>query len=174
MMEGVENSGGKGEGSGVTRRRGCMLERNNFFPEDSFKSWGNYGRAFIQTPFRLKDRVLTRSKDYTELVDMKARSNHEMKKTLNWWDLIWFGIGTVIGSGIFVLTGLEAREETGPAVILSYVVSGFSALLSVFCYTEFAVEIPVAGFAPLTLSICLSFHPFIQFIGPLFIVIRIK
>ncbi|KAL0332696.1 UNVERIFIED_CONTAM: Cationic amino acid transporter 1 [Sesamum calycinum] len=51
----------------------------------------------------------------------------------------------VIGAGIFVLTGLEARDEAGPAVVLSYVVSGTSALLSVFCYTEFAVEIPVAG-----------------------------
>lgn len=76
---------------------------------------------------------------------MKARSNHEMKKTLNWWDLMWFGIGAVIGSGIFVLTGLEARTAVGPAVVLSYVVSGVSALFSVFCYTEFAVEIPVAG-----------------------------
>jgi len=58
---------------------------------------------------------------------------------------MWFGIGSVVGSGIFVLTGLEARERAGPAVVLSFVVSGISALLSVFCYTEFAVEIPVAG-----------------------------
>lgn len=58
---------------------------------------------------------------------------------------MWFGMGAVIGAGIFVLTGLEAREDAGPAVVLSYVVSGVSALLSVFCYTEFAVEIPVAG-----------------------------
>ncbi|KAJ1386147.1 Cationic amino acid transporter, C-terminal [Sesbania bispinosa] len=126
-------------------RRGCMFKRNDFFPEESFKSWGNYGRAFIQTPFRFKDRVLTRSSDQTELLEMTARSNHVMKKTLNWWDLMWFGIGAVIGSGIFVLTGLEARETAGPAVVLSYVISGISALLSVFCYTEFAVEIPVAG-----------------------------
>lgn len=141
---------GVAENGGVRRRRGCI---NDFFPEESFKSWGDYGRAFIDTPFRLKNRVLTRSKDHTELVDMKAQSTHEMKKTLNWWDLIWFGIGAVIGSGIFVLTGLEAREEAGPAVVLSYVVSGISALLSVFCYTEFAVEIPVAGFAPIISSI---------------------
>ncbi|XP_027348456.1 cationic amino acid transporter 1-like [Abrus precatorius] len=99
----------------------------------------------METPLRLKDRVLTRSEDQTELVEMKARSSHEMKKTLNWWDLMWFGIGAVIGSGIFVLTGLEARTVVGPAVVLSYVVSGASALFSVFCYTEFAVEIPVAG-----------------------------
>ncbi|MCI53868.1 cationic amino acid transporter 1-like, partial [Trifolium medium] len=37
-----------------------------------------------------------------------------------WWDLIWFGIGAVVGSGIFVLTGLEAREEAGPAVVLAF------------------------------------------------------
>ncbi|MCI27577.1 cationic amino acid transporter 1-like, partial [Trifolium medium] len=54
-------------------------------------------------------------------------------------------MGSVIGSGIFVLTGLEVRNTVGPAVVLSYVVSGISAMLSVFCYTEFAVEIPVAG-----------------------------
>ncbi|CAI8618862.1 unnamed protein product [Vicia faba] len=105
---------------------------NEFFPEDSFKSWGEYGKAFLRTPFRLKERMFTRSKDYMEIVEMKARSNHQMKKTLDWLDLIWFGIGAVIGSGIFVLTGLEAREEAGPAVVLSYIVSGISALLSVF------------------------------------------
>lgn len=78
-------------------------------------------------------------------MEVKARSGNEMKKTLTWWDLMWFGMGAVIGAGIFVLTGQEARLHAGPAVVLSYVVSGASALLSVFCYTEFAVEIPVAG-----------------------------
>lgn len=143
---GVDSVVVEGSNGGVRRRRGCTFQANDFFPEESFKTWDNYGRAFLETPFRLKDRILTRSKDHTELVEMKARSNHDMKKTLTWWDLMWFGIGAVIGSGIFVLTGLEAREAAGPAVVLSYVVSGISALLSVFCYTEFAVEIPVAGF----------------------------
>lgn len=137
--------------------------RNEFFPEDSFKSLGDYGKAFMKTPYRLKDRMFTRSKDYMEIVEMKARSSHQMKKTLNGWDLIWFGIGAVVGSGIFVLTGLEAREEAGPAVVLSYAVSGISALLSVFCYTEFAVEIPVAGLLHclilfFSLLSCFSFH----------------
>lgn len=88
---------------------------------------------------------MSRSLDQTEPVEVKAESQHEMKKTLNWWDFIWFGIGAVIGSGIFVLTGLETQSHAGPAVVLSSVISGISALLSVFCYTEFAVEIPVAG-----------------------------
>jgi APA family basic amino acid/polyamine antiporter len=130
------------------RRRGCSCAKSDFLPEESFRSWGNYGKALMETPMRLKDRVLTRSLDHTELVEVKARSQNEMKKTLNWWDLMWFGIGAVIGSGIFVLTGLETRDHAGPAVVLSFVVSGVSALLSVFCYTEFAVEIPVAGMYP--------------------------
>lgn len=53
--------------------------------------------------------------------------------------------GAMIGAGVFVLTGEEARENAGPAVVLSYVAAGMTALLSVFCYCEFAVEIPVAG-----------------------------
>ncbi|KAH7544591.1 hypothetical protein FEM48_Zijuj01G0002000 [Ziziphus jujuba var. spinosa] len=135
----------RGSYPGVVRRRGCSCTKDDFLPEESFRSWGNYARALKETPIRFKDRLLTRSLDTTELVEMKARSQHEMKKTLNWWDLIWFGIGAVIGAGIFVLTGLEAKQHAGPAVVISYVVSGISALLSVFCYTEFAVEIPVAG-----------------------------
>ncbi|XP_049398884.1 cationic amino acid transporter 1-like [Solanum stenotomum] len=129
---------------GGIRRRICSCTKDDFLPEESFKSWGNYANALIQTPTRLIDRILTRSKDEEEL-ESKSRSQNEMKKTLTWWDLIWFGMGAVIGAGIFVLTGLEANQEAGPAVVLSYVVSGVSALLSVFCYTEFAVEIPVAG-----------------------------
>jgi APA family basic amino acid/polyamine antiporter len=68
-----------------------------------------------------------------------------MRRCLTWWDLTWFGFGSVIGAGIFVLTGQEAHDHAGPAIVLSYVASGLSAMLSVFCYTEFAVEIPVAG-----------------------------
>ena len=133
------------EGSDGVKRRGCSCTKDDFLPEESFKSWGNYGKALSEIPTRLKDRVLTRSQDATELNEIRARSAHEMKKTLTWWDLMWFGIGAVIGAGIFVLTGLQAKEVAGPAVVLSYVVSGISAMLSVFCYTEFAVEIPVAG-----------------------------
>ncbi|KAK4751178.1 hypothetical protein SAY87_004660 [Trapa incisa] len=132
-------------GGGMVKRRGCSCTKDDFLPEESFKSFGNYLSALRETPMRLRDRALSRSLDSTELHEVKAQSQHEMKKTLSWWDLMWFGIGAVIGAGIFVLTGLEAKEHAGPAVVLSYVVSGVSAMLSVFCYTEFAVEIPVAG-----------------------------
>uniref|UniRef100_A0A1J3CDV8 Cationic amino acid transporter 1 n=1 Tax=Noccaea caerulescens TaxID=107243 RepID=A0A1J3CDV8_NOCCA len=136
---------GSEHGDDGLRRRGCSCTKDDFLPEESFKSMGNYFKALKETPSRFVDRVMTRSVDSAEIHEMKARSGNEMKKTLTWWDLMWFGIGAVIGSGIFVLTGLEARNHAGPAVVLSYVISGVSAMLSVFCYTEFAVEIPVAG-----------------------------
>ncbi|XP_047050421.1 cationic amino acid transporter 1-like [Lolium rigidum] len=125
------------------RRRGCC--GGDVFPEPSFASWGAYGRALLETGPRLKDRLTARSHADVEVHDLRGRSGAEMRRELNWWDLAWFGVGAVIGAGIFVLTGQEAKEAAGPAVVLSYAVSGVSAMLSVFCYTEFAIEIPVAG-----------------------------
>ncbi|KAH6830709.1 amino acid transporter 1 [Perilla frutescens var. hirtella] len=137
----VESGGGS---PALTRRRGCSCSKDDFLPEESFGSWSNYMSALRQTPVRLADRVLTRSNAEAEL-EVKARSENAMKRTLTWWDLMWFGMGAVIGAGIFVITGKEARIDVGPAIVLSYAFSGLSALLAVFCYTEFAVEIPVAG-----------------------------
>ncbi|KAL7131361.1 hypothetical protein ABFS83_13G192200 [Erythranthe nasuta] len=119
--------------------------KQDFFPEKSFDNWSSYVSALSQTKSRLKDRLLSRSDDSKELVDLLKESENSMKRCLNWWDLTWFGFGSVIGAGIFVLTGQEAHDHAGPAIVLSYVASGISAMLSVFCYTEFAVEIPVAG-----------------------------
>ncbi|KAL9264605.1 Cationic amino acid transporter 1-like protein [Drosera capensis] len=132
-----------GINGGTTTKRGGA--KQDFLPEESFQSWPNYLNALREIPSRFIHQVKNRSLEETELNEVRARSQHEMKRTLTWWDLIWLGVGAVIGSGIFVLTGLETREAAGPAVIASYVVSGVSAMLTVFCYTEFAVEIPVAG-----------------------------
>ncbi|RCV43543.1 hypothetical protein SEVIR_9G308300v4 [Setaria viridis] len=119
--------------------------KDDFFPEPSFGSWAAYRAALAATPARLRDRLVGRSTDAAELGALRRRSENEMRRCLTWWDLTWFGFGSVIGAGIFVLTGQEARDHAGPAIVLSYAASGLSAILSVFCYTEFAVEIPVAG-----------------------------
>ncbi|XP_051150646.1 cationic amino acid transporter 5 [Andrographis paniculata] len=119
--------------------------KRDFFPEKSFENWSSYLSALSQTRSRFKNRLLSRSADATELVDLRRQSENSMKRCLTWWDLTWFGFGAVIGAGIFVLTGQEAHTHAGPAIVLSYIASGVSAMLSVFCYTEFAVEIPVAG-----------------------------
>eukprot|EP00249_Psilotum_nudum_P021307 c28061_g3_i1 orf=413-2248(+) len=130
---------------GVVRRRRFLPTKSDFLPEESFQSWRNYGNALSELPQRFSSRVFARSDDNLEINDVRKRSQHDMKKTLRWWDLMWFGIGAVIGAGIFVLTGQEAHDNSGPGIIISYVTAGISAMLSVFCYTEFAVEIPVAG-----------------------------
>ncbi|KAI3455781.1 hypothetical protein Pfo_012444 [Paulownia fortunei] len=119
--------------------------KQDFFPEKSFENWSSYLSALSQTKARFKDRLVSRSDDAKELVGLRKQSENSMKRCLNWWDLTWFGFGSVIGAGIFVLTGQEAHDHAGAAIVLSYVASGISAMLSVFCYTEFAVEIPVAG-----------------------------
>ncbi|KAK9267766.1 hypothetical protein L1049_010200 [Liquidambar formosana] len=119
--------------------------KQDFLPEESFKDWSTYKSALSQTCFRFEDRLLSRSNDANELGEIRKQSENDMKRCLTWWDLTWFGFGSVIGAGIFVLTGQEAHNHAGPAIVLSYVASGVSAMLSVFCYTEFAVEIPVAG-----------------------------
>ncbi|RXI07941.1 hypothetical protein DVH24_014507 [Malus domestica] len=91
---------------------------DDFLPDESFQNWGNYVDALKQTPGRFMDGVLARSIDNAELVEVNTRSHHEMKKTLSWWDLIWFGVGAVIDAGIFVLTGLKAKEYAGSSVML--------------------------------------------------------
>ncbi|PAN32867.1 hypothetical protein PAHAL_5G517600 [Panicum hallii] len=134
-----------GKAAAAATRSYWRWHKDDFFPEPSFASWGAYRRALGATPARLRDRFAGRSTDAAELGALRRRSENEMRRCLTWWDLTWFGFGSVIGAGIFVLTGQEARDHAGPAILLSYVASGLSAMLSVFCYTEFAVEIPVAG-----------------------------
>ncbi|KAD5318064.1 hypothetical protein E3N88_18010 [Mikania micrantha] len=121
------------------------FSKQDFFPEQTFQNLTAYKSAFAQTFHRLRDRCIGRSTDATELVELKKQSENEMQKCLTWIDLIWLGFGSVVGSGIFTITGLEARDNAGPSIVLSYALSGLSALFSVFCYTEFAVEIPIAG-----------------------------
>ncbi|XP_050220108.1 cationic amino acid transporter 1-like [Mercurialis annua] len=132
------------DGSGL-QNRGCVCKKEDFLPKESFQSWNSYIHALSNIKTRFKDRVLARSLDNLELQEVRGESHNEMKKTLNCLDIFWFGIGVIMGAGVFVLTGEAARNDVGPAVILSYLISGIAALLSVLCYNEFATELPVAG-----------------------------
>ena len=62
-------------------------------------------------------------------------------------DLTLLGIGAIIGTGIFVLTGQAAAAHAGPAVVLSMIVAGIASGLAAICYSEFASSVPVAGSA---------------------------
>ncbi|MFQ6632866.1 hypothetical protein Gotur_010090 [Gossypium turneri] len=80
-----------------------------------------------------------------ELNRIRLRSGADMKRKLRWFDLVALGVGGMLGVGVFVTTGNVARNTTGPSVFISYIVAGISALLSSLCYTEFSVQVPVAG-----------------------------
>jgi len=72
---------------------------------------------------------------------------HYLKRVLGPWSLTAIGIGGIIGAGIFVTTGKAAHEVAGPALMMSYVLAGFTCLLAALCYAEFAAMTPVAGSA---------------------------
>jgi basic amino acid/polyamine antiporter, APA family len=61
--------------------------------------------------------------------------------------LITFGIGAVIGTGIFVLTGLAAAQHAGPAIVISFIIAGLGSMFAGLCYSEFAAMVPVSGSA---------------------------
>jgi len=71
----------------------------------------------------------------------------KLKKNLTALDLTVFGIGVIIGAGIFTLTGLAARDYAGPAVVFSFVIAAVVCGLSALCYAEFASTVPVSGSA---------------------------
>ena len=87
----------------------------------------------------------------TKSVEQSIRDTEEpefqLRKALGWLDLTLFGIGVIIGTGLFVLTGEAAALYSGPAVALSYVVGGIVCALAALCYAEFASTVPVAGSA---------------------------
>ena len=76
-----------------------------------------------------------------------ADTKHGLKKTLTSFNLITLGIGAIIGAGIFVLTGQASAQYAGPAIVLSFIVSGLACAFAGLCYAEFASMIPIAGSA---------------------------
>ncbi|KAJ2048056.1 hypothetical protein IW146_005335 [Coemansia sp. RSA 922] len=71
----------------------------------------------------------------------------QMKRILGRLDLIAIGIGAIIGTGIFVLTGVAAAENAGPAVIISFIIGGIISGLSAFSYSELSSMVPISGSA---------------------------
>jgi APA family basic amino acid/polyamine antiporter len=72
---------------------------------------------------------------------------HRLKKNLGALDLVVFGVGVIIGAGIFVYTGTVAATNAGPAISLSFLIAGVACALAALCYAEFASTVPVAGSA---------------------------
>jgi APA family basic amino acid/polyamine antiporter len=76
-----------------------------------------------------------------------ADHEHSLRRALSATNLVSLGIGAVIGAGIFVLTGQAAAKYAGPAIAISFMISGFGCLMAGLCYAEFAAMIPIAGSA---------------------------
>ncbi|HLG04936.1 MAG TPA: amino acid permease [Gemmatimonadales bacterium] len=79
--------------------------------------------------------------------EAEAVSERSLRRTLGPVNLVALGIGAIIGAGIFVLTGLAAARHAGPAVPLSFVLTGFACAFAGLCYAEMASTVPVAGSA---------------------------
>jgi APA family basic amino acid/polyamine antiporter len=77
----------------------------------------------------------------------EMRGEHRLKRALGPVGLTAMGIGAIIGTGIFVLTGVAAADKAGPAMSLSMVAAGITCIFAALCYAEFAAMVPVAGSA---------------------------
>src|SRR6266540_646474 len=86
------------------------------------------------------------TKSYETLMQEMA-GEHRLRRVLGPVALTSLGVGAIIGTGIFVLTGVAAHDKTGPALMLSFVMSGVACIFAALCYAEFASMVPVAGSA---------------------------
>lgn len=93
---------------------------------------------------------LVRTKDIDDVVHQNDESSQDengpgLVRRLTVVDLMGFGIGIVIGTGIFTLTGIEAKNHAGPAISLAFIIAGIVAILAAVCYAELAAAVPTAG-----------------------------
>src|SRR5882757_3029428 len=91
-------------------------------------------------------RQLFAKKSLKVLLDEMAGENR-LRRVLGPVTLTSLGVGAIIGTGIFVLTGLAARNYAGPGLIVSFVIAGLACAFAALCYSEFASMAPVAGSA---------------------------
>jgi APA family basic amino acid/polyamine antiporter len=77
----------------------------------------------------------------------EAKGENRLRRVLGPLQLTSLGVGAIIGTGIFVLTGQAAHDKTGPSLMLSFVAAGIACVFAALCYAEFASMVPVAGSA---------------------------
>ncbi|KAM0943570.1 putative amino acid/polyamine transporter I, cationic amino acid transporter [Dioscorea sansibarensis] len=92
-------------------------------------------------------RSLLRRKEVDSDRTNAGSGHHQLAKDLSVSRLIAIGVGATIGAGVYVLVGTVAREHSGPALTISFLIAGIAAALSAFCYAELASRCPSAGSA---------------------------
>src|SRR5213594_590244 len=113
-----------------------------------FQRHSRGSRARVLPPSRggqMANRLFA-TKSYETLMKEMA-GEHRLRRVLGPVALTSLGVGAIIGTGIFVLTGVAAHDKTGPALMMSFVVSGIACIFAALCYAEFASMVPVAGSA---------------------------
>jgi APA family basic amino acid/polyamine antiporter len=89
---------------------------------------------------------LFRTKPLSMLLE-EMKGENRLRRVLGPVQLTALGVGAIIGTGIFILTGVAAHDRTGPALMLSFVMAGLACVFAALCYAEFASMVPVAGSA---------------------------
>lgn len=92
-------------------------------------------------------------------LNQSKNDDTRLKRSLGRLDLTLLGVGGVIGVGVFVLTGIAASKDAGPAVVLSFFLGGVIATLAAFIYAEFASHVPVTGSAYAYVSMAFGEFP---------------
>ena len=95
----------------------------------------------------MASQLLAKKPLSTIMAEASETGEHALRRSLGPINLITLGIGAIIGTGIFTLTGVAAAQFAGPAVVLSFVVAGIGCIFAGLCYAEFASMIPIAGSA---------------------------
>ncbi|REF29897.1 amino acid permease [Calidifontibacter indicus] len=90
---------------------------------------------------------MMRTKSVEQSIAEGDEPEYQLKKRLTALDLTVFGVGVVIGAGIFTVAGRAAKDLAGPSVVISFVVAALCCALAALCYAEFASSIPVSGSA---------------------------
>ncbi len=90
---------------------------------------------------------LGRIKPIDLIMKQSGDKEHGLKRTLNAFSISLLGIGAIVGTGIFVLTGVAAANYAGPGLIFSFILAGIVSGLAAICYAEFASTVPISGSA---------------------------
>ena len=88
---------------------------------------------------------LFKKKDISDVLNEAEKNKGELKRNLSAVNLVTLGIGAIVGTGIFVITGQAAAMYAGPALTISFAISAIGCVMAGLCYAEFAAMIPVSG-----------------------------
>jgi APA family basic amino acid/polyamine antiporter len=97
-------------------------------------------------PFRPPDHSVFRTRSIADLVE-GSKGEHALRKVLGPFELVLLGVGAIVGTGIFVVTGVAAANYSGPALVVSFAIAGTACALAALSYAELATLVPVSGSA---------------------------